>query len=204
MSPFCGFPHAAGTFIYLYFKDKCLDASRPFTPLLFIAVTGKWFFFFKDLLNHAISLLKTFDWSLVRNVMLAQINLVSSSTCPHPWHSSPDPSYSAFVWFHITLSFCNILLSVCPSIHPLTYCWRLSWCVLNNHECCDSFPETTSWALALTVDRVHLSSPCGTLWISQKAASLTSMTCQLAWLNRAALAGICLPGFLLHAAGWIS
>ena len=102
------------------------------------------FFFFKDLLNHAISLLKNFDWSLVRNVMLAQINLVSSSTCPHPWHSTPDPSYSAFVWFHITLSFCNILLSVCPSIHPLTYCWRLSWCVLNNHECCDSFPETTS------------------------------------------------------------
>ena len=175
------------------------------SPLSYLLLwLGSGFFFFKDLLNHAISLLKTFDWSLVRNVMLAQINLVSSSTCPHPWHSSPDPSYSAFVWFHITLSFCNILLSVCPSIHPLTYCWRLSWCVLNNHECCDSFPETTSWALALTVDRVHLSSPCGTLWISQKAASLTSMTCQLAWLNRAALAGICLPGFLLHAAGWIS
>ena len=177
LSPFCGFSHASATFIYLFiyfhFKDKCLDASRPFSPLLiFIAVTGKcffcfFFFFLKDLLNHAISLLKNFDWSLARNVVLAQINLVSSSTCPHPWHSTSDPSYSAFVWFHITLSFCNILLSVFPSIHTLTYyCWRLSWGVLNNLECWDSFPETTSWALALTVDRVLLSSPCGTFWIS--------------------------------------
>ena len=131
------------------------------------SVFSGFFFFFKDLLNHAISLLKNFDWSLARNVVLAQINLVSSSTCPHPWHSTSDPSYSAFVWFHITLSFCNILLSVFPSIHTLTYyCWRLSWGVLNNLECWDSFPETTSWALALTVDRVLLSSPCGTFWIS--------------------------------------
>lgn len=125
-------PHSVGfpmllvlLFIYFHFKDKCLDASRPFTPLLiFIAVTGKCVFVvvvvFQDLLNHAVSLLKNFDWSLVTNVMLAQINLVSSSTCPHPWHSTPELFYSAFVWFHITLSFCiYCYLSVHPSIHLL-------------------------------------------------------------------------------------
>lgn len=115
--PFCRFSLAHISF--LHFKNKYLDDSRPFTPLLFfIPPTGKCLFKISYIIELVAS--KTLTGFSVRKMRLAQISVVSTAICSHPWQNTPNTSYSALVCFHTTLSLCNILLHTHPSSHPVS------------------------------------------------------------------------------------